>query len=112
MCSRENPIALALRRLGHEDLSVGYGAINRRQPAKTEDGMAFFSESHVVDLPENAVGFMRAFGYSLSGKESKRAFETRKALRKTSSDYKKPVKPGKQGDLVESFEFELETHLA
>jgi hypothetical protein len=106
MCSRMNPIALALKRVGL-DYSVGYREICKRRPATTEDGMAFFAAVHVVDLPESAVGFMRAFGYSLSGKESKRAFETRKALRRTSSDHKTPVKPGKQRGLVKPFEFEL-----
>lgn len=100
-----NPIALALRRLGFDALSVGYTEIRRREPAITDDGLAFFVSHHVVDLPEEAQSFMRGFGYSLGGKESKRSFEARKALRRTSSDHKTAVRPVQQGKLVEPFEF-------
>jgi hypothetical protein len=107
MCSRNNPIALALKRLGY-DLSVGYRGVYDRKPATTVDGMAYFVAVPVTALPESAVGFMRAFGYSTSGKESKRSFQARKRLRRTSSDHKKPVVATKQGKSVEPFEFELE----
>lgn len=107
MCSRKNPIALALKRLGY-DLSVGYKRVYDREPATTTDGMDYFIAIPVAKLPESAIGFMRAFGYSTRGKESKKAFETRKRLRKTSSDHKTPVVATKQGKMVEPFEFELE----
>jgi hypothetical protein len=70
--------------------------------------MAYFVGVHVVDLPKDAVNFMRRFGHSLRGKESKRAFETRKALHKTSSDFKKTLVASKQSKLVEPFDFDLD----
>jgi hypothetical protein len=111
MCSRTNPISLALRRLGL-DYSVNYRDVCTRRPDTTEDGLDYYITVHVLALPEDAASFMRAFGYSLRGKESKRSFETRKALRRTSSDHKVPVRPYKPGDLVEPFEFEIDLEAA
>jgi len=108
MCSKMNPIALALRRLGIEDHSVGYKLVSKVRPAQTADGMDYFVGTPVAVLPEKAVSFMRQFGYSLGGKETKGSFKTRKALRKTSSDHKTPVESVKRAKRVEPFEFELE----
>jgi len=108
MCSKMNPIALALKRLGFEDYSVSYRDVCTRRPESTEDGLTYYISVHVLTLPGGAQSFMRAFGYSLGGKESKRSFETRKALRRTSSDHRVPVKPYEVGKLVEPFEFDLD----
>lgn len=106
MCNRNNPIALALKRLGF-DYSVNYRAVGTRRRAATDDGLDYFIAVHVVDLPDEAASFMRRFGYSLGGKETKKSFEARKRFRKTSSDHKVPVKPHKLGKRVEPFEFKL-----
>lgn len=107
MHSANSPIACALNRLGHTDLSVGYANVCRRSLKETDNG-PFYVGTFVTTLPEDARAFMLRFGHSLSGKESKRSYEARKALRKTSSDHKTKVKPGTQGKLVKPFEFELE----
>lgn len=106
VCSSNNPIALALNRLGY-DYSVTYREVSSRHQEITADGMKFFSAHQVTLLPEKAVSFMRQFGYSLSGKESKENLATRKELHKTSSDFNKPVAIIKQNKEVQPFEFEL-----
>ena len=107
MKSANSPIVYALKRLGYDDLSVGYTDVCRRSLRETDNG-SYYVGTFVVALPEEAHDWMIRFGLSLSGKESKRSYEARKALRKTSSDHKTPVKPGKAGKLVKPFEFELE----
>ncbi len=107
MHSANSPIAYALNRLGHADLSVGYTNVCSRSLRETDNG-SYYVGTVVTTLPEDARAWMLRFGHSLSGKESKRSYEARKTLRKTSSDYKTKVKPGKQGGLVKPFEFELE----
>lgn len=110
MVAANSPITYALKRLGYDDLTVGYSEVRRRSLRETDNG-SFFVGTFVVALPEDAQAWMMSFGHSLGGKESKRSYEARKALRKTSSDFKKKVKPGKQGGLVKPFEFELELEL-
>ena len=106
MRSANSPIAYALSRLGHDDLSVGYTDVCRRSLRETENG-SYYVGTFVVELPEEAKAWMMRFGHSLGGKETRRSYEARKALRKTSSDHKTKVKPGKQGGMVKPFEFEL-----
>jgi len=104
MCSRMNPIALALRRMGH-DLSISYDTVLQSRLSH-EHGFAVATP--VLRLPEAARGFLRAFGLSLEGKESRRSLASRRALRKTSSDCLVPVQPAGVYKPVEPFEFWLE----
>lgn len=107
LCSQNNPVALALQRVlkGH---AVGYRTVHKVTMAKTADGLSYPVGTPVATLPDDAIKFLRKFGYSLRRKESKESLAARKELRGTSSDHKEPVVPIKRSDRVSGpLEFEL-----